>query len=183
MIPLYAPSFLVKKALDHGFFLKVFCGILGVIALSQISFPLQPVPLTLQTLGMLFIGLTYSRKEAFGTATGWLTLGLLGAPVFAGYAGGFPLLLGPRGGFILGLALTPVAMAWVRERWKLRGLLAFSALALLGQSVLWLCGLGWLGHLIGFKQAFVQVCFPFLLWEGVKTPCAVLLAYALQNRP
>ena len=69
---------------------------------SQYSIPIQPVPITLSMLGVLLIGLTYTPKQAAYTMGGWILLGAMGFPMFAGFKSGIPALLGPTGGYIVG---------------------------------------------------------------------------------
>lgn len=73
-----------------------------LIVCSQITLPLGPIPLTLQTFVVLLIGLTASPQEAVIVTSLYLVAGVLGLPVFAGFSGGFHSLLRPSFGFILG---------------------------------------------------------------------------------
>ncbi len=75
--------------------------ILGVVLLfgcSQIAIPIQPVPITLQTMGVIFIILTYNTSQAIQTILAYILLGALGIPLFSGYRGGLTVVIGPTGG-------------------------------------------------------------------------------------
>ena len=68
---------------------------------AKIAVPFYPVPMTLQTLLVLFIGLTYGRILAPLTVALYLFQGAIGLPVFAN-GGGVVYLLGPTGGYLIG---------------------------------------------------------------------------------
>ena len=71
---------------------------------AKISVPFYPVPMTLQTLLVLFIGLTYGRILAPLTLALYLFQGAIGLPVFDN-GGGIVYLLGPTGGYLIGFLL------------------------------------------------------------------------------
>ena len=91
--------------------LAVFAGAGFVALLAQVALPLPftPVPVTLQTLGVLLVGAALGSRlgaEALGL---YLAAGVAGLPVFAGGGAGLAWLLGPTGGYLLGF----VAAAWL----------------------------------------------------------------------
>lgn len=159
--------------------IKVFIGVVGLFATSQVAIPLQPVPMTLQTFSMLLIGLTYRPSEAFFSFLGWLFLGALGVPVFANYLGGIPLLLGPTGGYLLGLWVAAVAMAWLCKKTKTKTFKSLTLIACLGQVILFGLGVSRLSCFVGWSHAFVSGLAPFILWNPLKTGLAVLCARGL----
>jgi biotin transport system substrate-specific component len=82
----------------------VLCG-LSIALLSvgaAIQVPLGPIPFTLQTLMFILILLVLTPAEALVAVGGYLVLGAVGLPVFSGFRGGFGVLLGPTGGFLMG---------------------------------------------------------------------------------
>lgn len=74
---------------------------------AYIRIPLQPVPVTLQTLFVLIAGAVLGR--GYGALSGmlYLSMGFAGLPVFAGGAAGAALFAGPTGGYLIGFILTP----------------------------------------------------------------------------
>jgi biotin transport system substrate-specific component len=159
--------------------MKVFIGVVGLFATSQVAIPLQPVPMTFQTFSMLLIGLTYRPSEAFFSFLGWLFLGALGFPVFANYLGGVQLLLGPTGGYLLGLWVAAVAMAWLCEKIKTKTFKTLIFIACAGQAILFGLGVSRLSCFVGWSQAFATGLAPFILWNPLKTGLAVLCARGL----
>ncbi|KXT78424.1 Substrate-specific component BioY of biotin ECF transporter [Streptococcus sp. DD13] len=71
-----------------------------IAALSQIAVPLGPVPFTLQTLAIGLLATLFAPREAIASVSLYLLLGAIGLPVFAGFHGGFQVLIGPTGGFL-----------------------------------------------------------------------------------
>ena len=76
-------------------------------ALAQIAIPLpgNPVPVTLQVLGVLLAGLLLPPAQALASQAIYVALGAVGLPVFAGGRGGFHVLIGPTGGYLWGFIL------------------------------------------------------------------------------
>ncbi len=143
---------------------QVLMGVIGLALMSQVSIPLKPVSITLQTVGVLFIGLTYSKREAIYTLMSYLTLGALGLPVFANYVGGIQHLAGPVGGFYFGFLLAVIVMASIRESLAVKpGILQDLALCLVGSAVLYTLGVIWLSNFIGLKAALTGGLMPFIL--------------------
>lgn len=152
-------------------------GSLLVAASAQVTVPMFPVPMTLQTLAISLIGLTYGARLAGVTLATYLAQGAAGLPVFAGGAAGAVHLVGPTGGFLLGF----VAMAWLTgylvERGFDRGfgrlfLAAFiPALLLFVPGVLWL----WVITPLDLQGAAMGGAVPFQIGGLVKSAVAALI--------
>ena len=70
---------------------------------AQINVPLYPVPITMQTFGVLLIGMVFGSRLGAATVAAYLFEGAIGLPVYAQHLGGLPVLLlrsgrGPRVG-------------------------------------------------------------------------------------
>src|SRR5579859_3836115 len=90
--------------------LLILAGTVLMTLCAQVSFPLPftPVPLSLQTLGVLLIGALYGPRLGFLTLLAYLLEGLAGLPVFAlGHSAwsastaSLPVILGPTAGYLL----------------------------------------------------------------------------------
>lgn len=172
MISTYLPSKITQNTL--------FMTLWGVVLLSltaQISIPLQPVPITLQTFGVLLIGLTFERKAAIHSIASYLAIGALGAPVFAHFTGGLPYLLGPTGGYLFGFLLAVVMMSALKPYLNSRSLLQLALNALTGTAIILASGVAWLAAFVGTEQAVTLGLMPFILPGLIK---AGLLAVALR---
>jgi len=168
--------------------LLVLAGALFIALAAQISVPMWPVPVTLQSLAILLVGFAYGSRLGAATVIVYLTQGLMGLPVFTPTTmPGLAALIGPTGGFLIGF----VALAWIAgfaaERKLARGVIG-SALVALGVSaalylpgVLWpmsvaaLAGVdaGWAGHGLGFY--WTHFVAPFLIGDAIKAVLAALI--------
>ena len=141
--------------------------VLGVALLfgcSQIAIPIQPVPITLQTIGVIFIILTYDTKKAVQTILAYVLLGALGAPMFSGYRGGLAVILGPTGGYILGFILaTLVAIPFKKRLDSYSSILKAFVLSTIITFVIMISGLFWLSYQVGLTKALEVGFIPFII--------------------
>jgi biotin transport system substrate-specific component len=157
--------------------LLVFFGSLLVAASAQISVPMWPVPMTLQTLAISIIGLTMGARLAAATMVVYLGQGAMGLPVFAGGAAGLPYMMGTTGGFLLGF----VAMAWltgfIAERGFGRGLGRLFVAAFVPALLLFLPGVLWLWAVtpLDLERAIMAGAVPFQLGGLVKSALAAVI--------
>ena len=108
---------------------------------AQVSVPMYPVPMTLQTLAILMVGLTMGSRLGALTVLAYLAEGAVGLPVFA--EGKSTLaLLGPSAGFLVGF----VGMAYIAglaADYGIKKVLPMAALALLAAALLYIPGVAW----------------------------------------
>lgn len=143
------------------------CALLALF--SKISIPLTPVPITLQTVAIMFIGLTYTRVNAIQSVATYLTLGALGLPVFVSANAGLPALIGPSGGYLWGFLAAVAVMTFVRDIWFNKSSWLHQAiLCTIGTGVVFALGVSWLSHLIGLEKAISVGVMPFLLPAVIK---------------
>jgi len=146
-------------------------GVALLTASSHLMVPFWPVPLTMQTFVVLMIGASYGARLGAATLATWLVLGIAGLPVFASGAG--PLyMMGPTGGYLVGDLVAAFAVGWLIERGFGRTLLGTAAVLVVGDIALFILGVSWLAHLIGFEKAIVGGLIPFILGEAVKLALA-----------
>lgn len=144
---------------------------------AQVSVPMLPVPMTLQTLAILMVGFTAGSRLGAGAVVAYLAQGAMGLPVFSGGGAGAAWLVGPTGGFLFGF----VAMAWaagfMAERGFARGFLGTLATALAVSALLYVPGVLWLNAATGLNLtgAASNGMVPFLLGDAVKAVVAALI--------
>lgn len=95
---------------------------IALMAVSAwVTIPIGAVPVTLQMFAVTFAIVVLSPKEAIAAITGYLLLGAVGVPVFAGMRGGVGVLAGPTGGFLwgylFGVAAAVLLLHVARTRW------------------------------------------------------------------
>jgi biotin transport system substrate-specific component len=168
---------LLSNSITRVHWVQVIVGIAVLYASAQVCIPLMTVPVTLQPTAIMLLGLCFSRAVAIQTVLSYLVIGALGAPVFAMGMGGLPVLIGPRGGYLLGFLLAVVMMTSVRS-WVLNNLRwgGEFALTLLGTACIYACGLAWLSMYLGSVTSAVQVGFlPFIIPGVIKNGLLVAI--------
>lgn len=152
------------------------CGSLLLIATAKLQIPFYPVPMTLQPLAALLIGVTCGWRLGAATVALYLAQGAMGLPVFAGSPErgiGLAYMLGPTGGYLLGFMLAAAVTGWLAERGWDRRLLPTLAMLTLGMAVIYLPGVLWLGALLGWDKPILALgVYPFLLGDAVKIALA-----------
>ncbi|HKY95406.1 MAG TPA: biotin transporter BioY [Kiloniellales bacterium] len=136
--------------------------------LAQIEIPFWPVPQTMQTFGVMVIGMTYGWRLAGSTIALYLVEGAVGLPVFAGGASA-AALVGPTAGYLFGFVLGGMAMGWLAERgWDRHPVTAVAAM-LIGDAIVFVLGYAWLAYVIGDAgKAFELGVTPFLFGDACK---------------
>ena len=156
----------------------LFIALLGSILLaisSKIKIPFYPVPMTMQTFVVLFIGIAFGWKLGLVTISLYLFEGILGLPVFSGTPEkgiGIVYFTGPTMGYLLGFIIAVYFAG--RFNYDNNLIKTFFKLTF-ATSFIYLFGLLWLGNLIGWeKQIFKLGAQPFLLAELFKILIATL---------
>lgn len=73
-----------------------------IVIMAQISIPMPlGVPMTMQTFAITLAGIILGSKKGAVASLIYVLLGAVGVPVFANFSGGYQLLVGPTGGFII----------------------------------------------------------------------------------
>ena len=153
--------------------LAVLAGIALLTASAHIKIPFYPVPLTMQTLIVLGIGMTYGARLGGATLLGYLAAGFIGLPVFAGGAG-MAYMIGPTGGYLAGFFAAAVVLGALAERGWTRSWATAATAMLMGNVIIYLLGVGWLTSLIGWDKAVQFGLLPFLYGDALKLIIAAL---------
>jgi len=141
--------------------------------------PLTPVPLTVQNLGVLLVGLLLGSRRGFVALALYLLEGAVGLPVFNPTgAGGLAQLFGVTGGFLLAYPLVAFVAGYIFERGAKTFLRATIA-GLLAEILLFAGGLGWL---YGFTHSLAKAAYLGLYWFGAAEVIKVMFAAAIAAR-
>jgi biotin transport system substrate-specific component len=148
-------------------------GSLIVAALAQVVIPLQPVPVTGQTFGVLLIGAALGWRRGSLALLAYLLEGSLGLPFFAGAKGGFG---GPTFGYVIGFVIAAALVGFLAERGMDRSPGRVAIAMLLGNIVVYLCGLPWLMISLHLSWSFTLAfgLTPFLLGDTLKLLTAAI---------
>ena len=153
--------------------------VIGSLALTisaKIKIPFYPVPMTMQTFVVLFLGLAFGYKISVATVLLYLVEGISGLPVFSNSPEkgvGIVYFTGPTMGYLIGFLLA----AFLAGFQNLRVNIFYTFIKLiLSVSVIYILGYLWLGTLIGWdKPVFELGVKPFLLAELFKICLLTLL--------
>ena len=158
-------------------FLLVFFGSILLTISAKVKIPFYPVPMTMQTFVVLFLGLAFGYKVGLATVTLYLLEGILGLPVFSNSPEkgvGLIYFTGPTMGYLIGF-LVAVYFAGIKPDWfswskeKTFDVLGVFTRLVVAVSFIYILGLLWLGFLIGWdKPIFKLGAQPFLLAELFK---------------
>ncbi len=149
--------------------------LLALSAQVAIPLPFSPVPITGQTLVVLLIGATYGSRRGALCLLAYLSEGIGGLPVFASGKAGVAYSLGPTGGYLWGFVLAAYVTGFVAERgWDRRWVTSFLAM-LLGNALIYLLGLAWLGRFVGDDRVLALGLLPFVPGDLLKLALGTLL--------
>jgi len=145
----------------------------ALCARITVPLPFTPVPLTLQNLGVLLVGLTLGSRRGFAALVLYLVEGALGIPVFSSAGqGGVTQLLGATGGFLLAYPFVAGLAGWIMDRGEASFARAVAA-GVLAELVLFAGGLSWLAVLThSFAQALRFGLYWFVFAEVIKVMLA-----------
>ena len=163
---------LVKNLKQSRLLKYVFLALIGSLILaisSKIKIPFYPVPMTMQTLVVLIIGIGFGWKLGLATISLYLFEGIVGLPVFAGTPEkgiGLIYFTGPTMGYLLGFLVTVyISGKFIYDSNLLKNFLKL----LFATSFIYILGMTWLGNLIGWNKPIFQLgAQPFLLAEIFK---------------
>jgi biotin transport system substrate-specific component len=141
--------------------------------------PLTPVPLTVQNLGVLLVGLLLGSRRGFAALALYLVEGAVGLPVFNPTGpGGIAQLLGPTGGFLMVYPFVAFLAGYIFERGT-KSFLRAAIAGLLGEMLLFAGGLTWLYI---FTHSLAKAAYLGLYWFLAAEVIKVMLAAGIASR-
>ena len=159
---------------------SLFAIILGSIALTisaKIKIPFYPVPMTMQTFVVLFLGLSLGYKIGLASVSLYLLEGIMGLPVFSNSPEkgvGLIYFTGPTMGYLIGFLTASFLASKINSK---DNFLFILSKLIIATSTIYILGLFWLGTLIGWdKPIFEFGAKPFLFAEMFKLIILTLLA-------
>jgi biotin transport system substrate-specific component len=138
-------------------------GVCVLTASSYIEVPMQPVPITLQTLAVTLVGAVLGWRLGVLTILAWLAAAAAGLPVLAGVTH-LAAFAGPTAGYLLAFPAAGALCGWLAERgWngRAQGLALVSMV--LGNVLCLAGGAAWLALSLGVTKAVVVGVAPFLV--------------------
>ena len=158
------------------YILVIFLGSILLTISSKIKIPFYPVPMTMQTFVVLFLGMSFGYKIGLATVSLYLVEGIIGLPVFSNSPEkgvGFVYFTGPTMGYLIGFLFATFLAGYFNFKGNI--LNNFIKL-LISVSTIYILGFFWLGTLIGWDKPIMQLgVTPFLLAELFKIAILTLL--------
>lgn len=172
---------MIKKGKTYSIVLiALFAALTAVF--SQISIPIGPVPINLAMLAVFVAGGVLNIKCAIISQVVYVLLGMVGVPVFAGFRGGFAVLAGPTGGYILGYILAAGIIALICRQWN-KSTVVLVISMVVGLVLCYSFGTGWFAIQsgAGIWATFTTCVVPFLPGDAAKIIVAVILCSRLKK--
>ena len=164
----------------------IFLGSLLLTLSAKVKIPFYPVPMTMQTFVVLFLGVSFGYKIGLATIGLYLIEGIVGLPVFSNSPEkgvGLVYFTGPTMGYLIGFLPAVFLTGYLRlDDWtkKENGSVKIFLINLIklfiSVSTIYFLGLYWLSNLIGFEKALLFGLKPFWLAELFKI---LLLAFLI----
>ena len=158
-------------------FILIFIGTMALTISAKLKIPFYPVPMTMQTFVVLFLGLAFGYKIGLATVGVYLLEGIVGIPVFSNSPEkgvGLIYFTGPTMGYLIGFLSAVFFAGYLNLKNNI--FIVFIKL-IFSVSTIYLFGVLWLGTLIGWDKPILQLgVIPFLLAELFKICLLTLLA-------
>lgn len=162
---------------------SIFAAVISVLGFLVFPLPFSPVPVTGQSLGIMLAGCLLTTRQAAMAVGTFLLIGIAGVPVFAGGTAGIGILLGPRGGYLIGFLVGAIIISILKKRFNSVIGLGF-ANVIGGIVVVYLFGVLWLNWVtgMGIQAAFAGGALPFIPGDIFKAVLASIVGYKVNKR-
>ena len=183
----------IKKIEINKIVKIILIAVMGTLLLTisaKIKIPFYPVPMTMQTFVVLFLGIALGPKIGLLTLSLYLFEGIFGLPVFAGTPEkgiGFIYFTGPTMGYLIGFLIATYLAGYFKyencfHKFSFDKFFKNFIKLVLAVSIIYIFGLLWLGFLIGWEKPIFQLgAKPFLLAELFKMLILSIIAGSLNK--
>lgn len=153
--------------------------LLAVAANIKVPVPGSPVLMNMGTFAVLTIGAAYGARLGLATILGYMIIGALGFDIFQSSTAelnGIAYMMGGTGGYLVGYVIATVMLGALAQRGWDRSMVWMALAMLIGNIVLYVPGLLWLGQLYGWdKPILAWGLTPFLLGDALKLALAAIV--------
>ena len=162
------------------YILAIFLGSILLTISSKIKIPFYPVPMTMQTFVVLFLGISFGYRIGVATVSVYLLEGIIGLPVFSNSPEkgvGLIYFTGPTMGYLIGFLFATFLAGYFNFKGNI---LSNFIKLLISVSPIYILGVFWLGNLIGWDKPIINLgVTPFLLAELFKIIILTLLVKSI----
>lgn len=172
----------MKKSSTYNYVLAAF-GAAIIAVLAQVTIPLPLIPITGQTLAVGLVVTILGTRLGTLSVLVYILLGTAGIPVFSGMSGGYGIVIGPTGGYIVGFLAAAVLMGLYLNKFGITFVQAIIA-NIIGMVVTLAFGTVWL-KIVGdltWTSAFMGGAVPFIVVGVLKAVLAAWLGVIVRRR-
>ncbi len=159
----------------------MFAAIIAVSAQIMINIP--PVPFTLLTIAVMLTGTILPIRYTMLAVLLYLAMGLVGVPVFAGMKAGPAVMVGPTGGYLMGLLPAALFISTYLQFFKYSKLHAIIANCL-GALIILIVGAVWLKFIgnLSWDAALRSGLLLFVIPDLLKAIAAAFIGLTIRRR-
>ena len=161
------------RARDTGL---VALGVLFTALLAQVAVavPGSPVPITGQTLAVVLTAAALGPVRGSLVQVFYIVAALVGLPFYSEASGGFEVVFGATGGYVVGFIPAAYLIGLAARRGADRNVLTSAPLFIAGQAVIFAVGVPWLALATGESASWAlqNGLYPFILGGIVKAAVA-----------
>lgn len=147
-----------------------------VLGPLSIPLPFSPVPISLTNFAIFLAIFVLGMKNGTISFIIYLLLGAVGVPVFSSFRGGFQVLAGPTGGYLIGFIFLALIMGFALDHFD-RKLVPTIIGMIIGMAVCYAFGTVWLAKLLSlsFKEGLMMGVIPYLPGDAAKIIIAAIV--------
>ncbi len=150
-------------------------GTLLIVLCARLEIQAYPIPITGQTFGIFLIAALLGSRRGVLSVMGYLSLGAMGLPVFAGCATGLTAFAGPTAGYIVGFVFAAFTVGSLCERGWDRSVSTTILAMLAGSVAIYIPGAVWLSRFVGWSRVIDAGVLPFIIGDTAKIAAAAIL--------
>ncbi|MFI3210362.1 MAG: biotin transporter BioY [Peptostreptococcaceae bacterium] len=163
----------------------VLCSLFASITVicAQISLPIGSVPFTLQVFSVMLVSLLFDKNKSFISILVYVLIGAIGLPVFANLTGGFGILFGPTGGYILSLPICAYVVSSLNEKFSKNNFQTF-LIMVFGLLIVYLFGTSQF-MLITKNDLLTSLSLcvlPFVIFDLIKIIMAIYISKIISKK-
>ena len=150
--------------------------------LGPLSIPIGPVPISLTILAIFISVYAIGTKRAMISLLLYMLIGFVGIPVFSNFKGGFNVLIGPTGGYIIGFVFVVLCSGFAIERFEDKVYMHIIGMAV-GTILCYIVGTSWLAYQgnMTFWEALLAGVIPFIPADAIKIAIAAIAGPRLRK--
>lgn len=155
-----------------------------ICAIAPWTVPIGPIPVSLATFGIYIASCVIDAKHGTVATIVYVVLGAIGVPVFSGARGGFGVMAGPTGGYIVGYVFLAVVTGLLIDfLGREKRIWIYPIAMIAGTAVLYAFGTAWymISTGAGIGAALIVCVLPFLIGDGIKIAAATAVGFPVRR--